>query len=333
MLPPGFQTFQADGHLTFLASDGRGMSNQTALLQFDGSTGKASLPNAAFVGVAGLTGKRATQPDWSRDGSKVYFAAGTPFAVAGFNNVDDSHFTNCAIWSVDFDAGTKTFSNAAALVSPANVDESDYYPSISPDGNFVVFDRAIGTTPFTHDNYNNHSAQLFGLPTAGGAPVALANANYKDGMTNSWPRFSPFVQEYKGKHILWITFSSTRDYGLRVENENPPTGATFNCYPPVSPEDTSGDHSKPFDPNCTQPQIWMAAITLEDLQSGSDGSFPAFWLPFQDDTAHNHIAQWVDTVVNTCTGGNVGDACSAANPCCAGLSCDPTSMTCESIIF
>ena len=151
-------------------------------------------------------------------------------------------------------------------------------------------------------------------------------------MTNSWPRFSPFVQEYKGKHILWITFSSTRDYGLRVENENPPTGATFNCYPPVSPEDTSGDHSKPFDPNCTQPQIWMAAITLEDLQAGGDGSFPAFWLPFQDDTAHNHIAQWVDAVVG-CTGGDVGAACSAANPCCAGLSCDPTSMTCESVIF
>ncbi|MEP6859189.1 MAG: hypothetical protein ABJE66_01115 [Deltaproteobacteria bacterium] len=104
----------------------------------------------------------------------------------------------------------------------------------------------------------------------------------------------------------------------------------------MSPEDTSGDHAKPFDPNCTQPQLWMAAISLDDLAAGTDGSFYAFWLPFQDVTAHNHIAQWVDTIVPPmCSDGGAtqGQACDSTHPCCAGLSCDATSMTCQSIIF
>ena len=80
----------------------------------------------------------------------------------------------------------------------------------------------------------------------------------------------------------------------------------------------------------------MAAIDLDAVAAGTDGSFPAFWLPFQDVTAHNHIAQWVDSIVApTCPGGGgtQGQTCDATHPCCSGLSCDTTSMTCESIIF
>src|SRR5439155_6782890 len=109
------------------------------------------------------------------------------------------------------------------------VDENDYYPAISPDGSSMVFDRAVGTTLATHDSYNNPNATLFAMTVPGGTPVALAQANLHDNLTNSWPRWSPFVQNYKGKHILWVTFSSTRDYGLRVLNEGT---QFFNCYPP-----------------------------------------------------------------------------------------------------
>ena len=80
----------------------------------------------------------------------------------------------------------------------------------------------------------------------------------------------------------------------------------------------------------------MAAISLDDLAAGNDGSFFAFWLPFQDVTAHNHIAQWVDSIVPpTCSGGGgtQGQMCDSTHPCCAGLSCDTTTNTCQSIIF
>ena len=101
----------------------------------------------------------------------------------------------------------------------------------------------------------------------------------------------------------------------------------------MSPEDTSGDHAKPFDPNCTQPQIWMAGVVLEELAAGADPSFPAFWLPFQDYDAHNHIAQWVETVTPPQTGcQQQGQSCTTGT-CCSGAVCDTTTRTCQSIIF
>ena len=331
-LPPGGQTFTAD-HTRMLASDGKGMSNTGELLVYNGDTG-ISIGARTFTSLAGM---RVANPDLSEDGKTVYFTVpgsiltGQTSTSGNYKNKDDLHFMNGSIWSASYDTATDTFGTPTELVTAASTDENNYYPAISPDGTALIFDRAEGTTLDTHDNYNNPNATLYAMTVPGGTPIALAKANLHDKLTNSWPRWSPFVQNYKGKHILWVTFSSTRDYGLRVQNENPPTGATFNCYPPVSPEDPSGDHAKPFDANCTQPQIWMAAVTLEDLQAGQDPSYPAFWLPFQDYNAHNHIAQWVANVTPPQSGcQQPGQMCSQTSPCCAGSTC--TNGTCENQI-
>jgi WD40-like Beta Propeller Repeat len=331
----GFAAWRGSDHADFALSLGTGMGmggSTPELLQFDGSSGAAGT-TVSFSTVAALAGLRVTNPDWTRDGTMVYFTATTPItgitsAQGTYNNKDDIHATHGSLWSVPVTAGT--FRTPTPLVTPASLDENDYYPAISPDGSVLVFDRATGTTLATHDSYNNPNATLFGMAVPSGTPVALAKANLHDTLTNSWPRWSPAVQMYKGKRIVWMTFSSTRDYGLRVANE---AAQFFNCYPPVSPENPSNDHKQAFDPNCTQPQIWMAAVSLDDLAANTDGSFPAFWLPFQDFTAHNHIAQWVDSIVNpTCTMGTQGQACSTTNPCCNGFTCDTTSMTCQNLI-
>ena len=337
MLKPGFAAWQAAAHDAFIMSDGTGMANSPEFTALDGTNPMGMGTVSTFSTVTALSGKRLTNPDWSRDGTMVYFTATTPITnimtMAGnYNNKDDIHCTNGSIWSVPVTGTgtTATFGTPTALVTAANANENDYYPAISPDGTTVIFDRAIGTTLATQDSYNNPNATLMAVAATGGTPIALANANYKASMTNSWPRWSPFVQQYKGQNIVWVTFSSTRNYGLRVHNEDP---SFFNCYPPVSPEDPSGDHAKPFDPDCTQPQIWMAAISLDQLASGQDGSFPAFWLPFQDYTAHNHIAQWVDAIAQpppNCQ--QVGQDCTTMQ-CCNGETCDPTTHQCDSVIF
>ena len=46
----------------------------------------------------------------------------------------------------------------------------------------------------------------------------------------------------------------------------------------------------------------------------TDRSFPAFWLPFQDVTAHNHSAQWVEQIVSTTPDGGTGG--SDGGPAC-----------------
>jgi TolB protein len=328
MAAKGFGAWQGTAHGSFAMSDGGGMSTSPILFfPIDGTAGTGNT-SVSFATTTGLTGKRITNPDWSRDGSMVYFTATTPITgITGYPGKDDIHSKNGSIWQVSF--ANNAFGTPTEIVTPANASENDYYPAISPDGTALIFDRALANAAGTIDSldsYNNPGATLYAMIVPGGAPIALANANLHDQLTNSWPRWSPAVQHYKGHRLLWVTFSSTRDYGLVVQNEGP---SFFNCYPPVSPEDPSNDHTKPFDPNCTQPQIWMAAIDLDALSGGTDGSFPAFWLPFQTPSAHNHIAQWVDSI-NTQNCSQIGQSC--AMGCCTGLVCDTTSMMCISNI-
>src|SRR5207248_1559798 len=123
-------------------------------------------------------------------------------------------------------------------------------------------------------------------------PVDLAKLNDTGNLTNSWARWSPFVQRYKGQSLLWITTSSTRNYGLRIINDT-----KVNCVPKESPADGrpifvgAGNVENPV---CNRTQIWMAAVRLDSaaVQAGQDVSFPAFYLPFQDITTNNHLAQW-----------------------------------------
>jgi hypothetical protein len=96
-------------------------------------------------------------------------------------------------------------------------------------------------------------------------------------LTNSFPRWSPFVFKRTGEagsRLMWVTFSSSRHYGLRAA-------------PPAAP---GGE-------NATGSLIWMAAVDPDAVSNGVDGSYPAFAIPFQDLTTSNHIAQWTTQVI------------------------------------
>ncbi|HEX9102838.1 MAG TPA: hypothetical protein VF997_11575, partial [Polyangia bacterium] len=110
-------------------------------------------------------------------------------------------------------------------------------------------------------------------------------------------------------------------YGLRVRNHK---AGMFPCYPADSLQDPGGQHQQPFDPNCQQPQIWMAAINLSHLEFNStDPSFVAFWLPFQAEVNmagqpnHNHTAQWTQTVVDQ-PPPDMGNCIAAGGACTPG---------------
>ena len=68
----------------------------------------------------------------------------------------------------------------------------------------------------------------------------------------------------------------------------------------------------------------MVAIDLQKLAQGEDGSFPAFWIPFQNINTENRIGQWVTQVQRQpCTSG--GDTCPAQQVCKLGR-CVPEKM-------
>lgn len=346
----GFQTFLNDDTL-YMTSNGKPSGASNAFYLFNGMTGAAATPPSVTVGAAM---QRPTQPDWSADGKTVYFVM--PAKVGTWDSgsrKDDDHVFGGSIMSISYDPASKMFGMPTPVVMSAG--ENNYYPGISPDGSFLVFNRVpmqtvtnpdptnpdcTGTKPneiCPNDSFSNPKARVWLLPTkAGSMPVDAENLNGSPAaspvdLSNSWPRWSPFIQAYKGDKLLWVTFSSTRDYGLRVRNHK--TGM-FQCYPADSLQDPAGPHNQTFDPNCQQPQIWMAAINLSHLEFNStDPSFVAFWLPFQADVTvvngvaepnHNHSAQWTQTVVDqpppdmaNCI--PAGGACTPGGaPCCTG---------------
>jgi hypothetical protein len=370
---PGFQAFSPD-HTRILFSNGQPSSPPTAgqkiFYQFDvmgNPQGNVSL--GAHFG---------TQPDWTKDGLSIYYTS-TDSLISWLPHpgnaaeVNDDHFSGGSIFKMSYDPAGQTFGTPQPVVMTAGALENNYYPSVSPDGQFLVWNRAVASGSGDMqglDGFNNPKAQLYAMYLAGGGqPVLMSRANVAEGLTNSWPRWSPFVQVYQGKPLLWVTFSSTRDYGLRVHNQNVPAnenGPTINCYPPDSPEapcpngsnchcdcggcatgtfcasKTDGSAcavgttggcpdtdpcSCQYVPQCNHPQIWMAAVSLSDLEFHStDPSYPAFWLPFQNINAHNHIAQWTEVVQPTmCVAPNGEcDVSPGTATCCSG-SCKKNS--------
>jgi hypothetical protein len=226
--------------------------------------------------------------------------------------------------------------------------ENNYYPSYSPDGQLIVFDRAPKDTSVStltgcttgaqgacpNDSFSNPAARvMLTKATAANATLDLEAANGSPAATplkfsNSWPKWSPFLQNYKGDKLLWIAFSSTRDYGLRVRNHQP---GMYQCYPADSYEQPGTAHHSAFAPQCEQPQIWMAAVDVSTAvaQVVHDPSRPAFWLPFQDINTHNHTPQWTQSVAPPPDAGacvQSGASCTQGGTCCSGLVCQATGV-------
>ncbi|MCA9678329.1 MAG: PD40 domain-containing protein [Kofleriaceae bacterium] len=170
---------------------------------------------------------------------------------------------------------TATWTDQRPLVTSTGTTDNNYYPAYSPDGNLVVFNKSA-----LDDSYDATDARVWVVNAAGGAPVALGNASPAPG-GDSWPKWAPFVHGYHDGNIMWLTFSSRRPYGLR---------------------------------GGSAAQVWMVGIDPSRAAAGQDPSFAAFWLPFQDFTSGNHIAQWVENIDR--------QECTPDTPCPTGEFCE-----------
>jgi hypothetical protein len=199
------------------------------------------------------TGQFATQPDFSPTGNVIAYVGVPGRAVPSYN----VSFAGGTIVVQPYDATSGTYAAPQTIVPSAG--PNNYYPSVSPDGAWVVFNRSTG------DSYDDPDAELWVVPTTGGTPLQLASANIATGLTNSWTRWAPFEQTMNGERMFWLTFSSKRAFGNRMGGG--------------------------------RPQIWMAAFFPDRAMAGMDPTAPAFWLPFQDLSSNNHIAQWTEQII------------------------------------
>jgi hypothetical protein len=234
----------------------------------------------------------AAMPDWSADGLHVVFARGGAQScpIPGFCPTQPG--VDAASLFVATVSGTSF--GAPALLVQGSTTQNSYYPSFSPDGAYVAFNQSAT------NSFDAADARVLITAVAGGAPIDLGGVNTSVG--NSWPKFAPFVQHFQGKTIFWLTFSSRRDYGLRLINS---AATSMNQLA----------------------QIWMVAVGPDRLSQAGDGGYPPFWLPFQDMTTGNHIAQWTQKVARQPCGPGVdgNQSCMPGETCMNGQ-CIPTPI-------
>ncbi len=247
------------------------------LMLIDGATG--TKVTSIDIGGTQLS-NGADHPDWSPDGTMIAF---TKIGAAS-STLQRMHRGAIQVVTLN---GT-TWSAAATLV-PAQVGQNRYYPAFSPDSKIVAFNISIcpggDETNRSCNADGDPSATVYTVPTAGGTPAKLANLNApgkEDGsqtdLTNSFPKWCPFTFHRTGElgsRLMWITFSSSRAYGLYGQ----------------PPQQQSGDGDA-----TTGKLIWMAGIDPDVALRGEDSSFAAFVLPYQGFDTSNHIAQWTERV-------------------------------------
>ncbi|UJR84627.1 hypothetical protein [Sandaracinus amylolyticus] len=246
---PNFASFSPD-HLQIATSAIAGLGI------LDGTTGD--------VIAEELGGGAASMPDWSPDGNHIAFVRyPAPPSIPGFALVDVNGVTSGEI--VRLDRSGSGWTVGPTLVAGGG---NNYYPAYSPDGEWIVFNRSESNSNSAGmgDAMNPSptlDATLWIVPSSGtGTAMRLSRLA---GLADSWAKWDPIRYRDRGRPLFWLTWTSRRAFGLRLE-EN------------------------------ARSQLWMAAFDPEAQAEGRDGSYPAFRLPFQDLESANHIGQWVTTV-------------------------------------
>ncbi|MBP9087307.1 MAG: hypothetical protein KBG15_14385 [Kofleriaceae bacterium] len=205
---------------------------------------------AAPVATVPITGN-VVQPDFSPMGDQLVYVEGE---TSGANHVV---YNAGKIVSRSYDAVNHTFGAARTIIETGDL---IYYPVVSPDGQWVAYNRAAAG-----NSVSNLNGEVWVVKMDGTKAIKLQSASLAPGQTNSWVRWAPFEQTVNGEKVYWLSFSSTRTYGVFA--------------------------------GPTQPQIWMTSFSPARAEAGTDPSSPAFRLPFQNLTFGNHIGQWTTAIV------------------------------------
>jgi hypothetical protein len=239
--------------ISSMGGDIAAMDNTGTRVAVGGLFGGLTLHNAtsgASLGSIPTEGGSATMPTWSPDGQTLVYSACDGIGSAlGCSEGD--------LWKIDWDAANQTWGTPTILAASPN-NESYYYPTFSPDAEWVAFNAAepsVNSDGDTVSTNNNPNARLMLVHISGSPIVELTAANGVGALTNSWPRWAPSVGDF-----AWLAWASKRDYG-----------------------NTTSDRS----------QLWVSAIDFDLALQGYDPSHAPVWMPGQLTSAGNHTPTWI----------------------------------------
>jgi hypothetical protein len=230
------------------------------------------------------------------------------------------------MWLADVTPG---LAGGVANLGPIPAGPGATMPNWSPDGSTLAFVRR--NNPAEGD-WSHTSGDLCVMPwdsvtqTFEAARTLLQASSEPSRPAIGWPSWSPDSQ--------WLAINrGPRSSGAdsRIYLVDPRTGdathlaranpAGQDAVPSFSPYREGGFYwllfysTRPYGHLSTHKQLWVAAID-ENMVSGVDGSYPAFWLPGQDLTRQNITGYWAPPVC-----ANEGNTCKTPDECCAGQEC------------
>ena len=198
----------------------------------------------ATLGDVPAQGAGQAFPNWSPDGQTLVYSAcdagGTEYGA-----------DNCSIRGLEVLPGDQWGTDWS--IAQATAGESLYYPAISPDNDWVLYNRASGGVT---TSYDNPAGELWITGIDGGGDLILLENATSTGHKNSWPKFAPATP---GDYV-WFAFSTSRPYGNLTDGTS---------------------------------QIWLAAMDMDLAEMGGDPSFAPVWLPGQNTGAGNYIPIWI----------------------------------------
>ncbi len=256
-----------DGSFLMSATDFRASGNTVSQL-FDTKTG-ASIAAPGWDGVV----KRGGTTAFSPDGKQIAFV----------HEDKDGH----TLAKMDFNAGTKTFSNLVDLAT----DPNGYigWPAFTPDGKSIVYHSGSNQS-FETDEGATGDVYIVDI-----ASKTVHRLDRLDGYTASGnylpandPKltFAPTVLPEAVGGYFWAVFTSHRSYG--------------NLSPSMANANQDG-------------KLWVSAIDI-GAAPGTDASHPAFFLDGQELSADNLRGFWV---LPACE--QIGASCSTGDQCCSGF--------------
>jgi hypothetical protein len=293
--------------LTNAMAEGLARANKPPL---SGFLGLYTTADGKPVPTSGLMGVPVTQPAWSPDGTRVAFVdPGDDAPWAGSWNVPPPG--DLKVFQFDETKNPMVSAPTTLVASGADAAKRIAWPTMSPDGNWIVYSRAAGADTrsgnadlyFTSAVTPNQETRLAKLD-GDGYPFA---AGARDPGWNHEPSFAPVA----AGGYFWVVFTSRRSYG------NVLTGPAENI---LDPKDghviTMGTK-----------QLWVAAFD-QNPQPGKDPSHPPFHLTGQIETNLAMRGYWA---LDPCKGD--GQGCASGTECCGGFcngSGSDGGLVCES---